>query len=156
MLPVFSRPLGLRKLNLVAESTENARIASARLVLLDFGLSLASVPLTPGETAGADGTDPELRIRSAHDFGGGTLVGGDVFGWNSGDPPATESPTRVVELSVVPEEGELSGDCGLDFWDPGACEGDVFGVTAADTLGMIGTTGRVAVLLWECVGDWTG
>lgn len=152
MLPVFSRPLGLRRLNLVAESTENARIASARLVLLDFGLLLASVTLTPGETAGADETDPEFRIRSAHDFGG-TLVGGDVFGWDSGDPLATRSPMRVVELSVVPEEGELSGDCGLDFWDPGACEGDVFGVA---TLGMIGTTGRVAALLWECVGDWTG
>lgn len=157
MLPVFSRPLGFRKLNLVTESTEYERIASARLVLLEFGLLLAGTPLTPEDTAGADETDPGFRIRSAHDFGA-TLAGGDIFGWDSGDsgePSGTGSPMRVVELSV-PDEGEVSIIFGLNFWEPGACELEVdFGVVVACVLGMTGTTGRVTVLLWECVGVWT-
>lgn len=79
MLPVFSNPLGLRKLNLVTESTENARIASARLVLFEFGLPLDTNPLAPGESEEVDELAPCFRTRSAHDFGE-TLAGGELLG----------------------------------------------------------------------------
>jgi len=157
MLPVLLRPLGFRKKNLEAESTENARNASAELVLLKFGLSLISIPLTPGEATEADEADALIRTRSAHDFGV-TFASGDASGCGKADSAATASPMTVCELSVV-ADGESAGAAGCEeaFSSSGACETtEGFRAAATGILGMIGTTGRVAVLVWVCAGIVVG
>lgn len=130
MLPVFSRPLGFKKLNLASESTENARNASAELILLKFGLSLVSTPLTAGEATEADAKESLVRTRSAHDLGA-AFAGGDASNCSNGTSAPSESPIRVCELSEF-AEGESATDCGFGFSRSGVCE-QVWGWLATAT-----------------------
>jgi hypothetical protein len=138
---------------LASESTENARNASAELALLSFGLLFVSAPLVLGEAAEADAADALDRKRSAHEAGA-AFAGSDAEACGEAASAAMASPIIVCELSVV-ADGESAGTGVCDETLSGSgVSGATEGLRVAVTgiLGIIGTTGRVAVLVWVCAG----
>ena len=156
MFPVFTSPRGSRKATFLSESTEkDPKTSATELVVVVPEPLVSTTPLGDARAWPVEGA-VFVRTRSAQDLGAG-LAGDDTgagtvsaFAFVSAGATWRPSAASVVFVSVL--------SAGLDFGVVDVtlvaalgCDVPTFGTTGL--IGIIGTTGFVAVLIWDIEAD---
>lgn len=156
MFPVFTSPRGSRKATFLSESTEkDPKTSATELVVAVPGSLVSTTPLGDATAWPVEGA-VFVRTRSAQDLGAG-LTGVDTgagtvsaFAFVSAGTawgPSAASVVFVSVLSAGPDFGVVDVTLAAAF----GCDVPTFGTTGL--IGIIGTTGFVAVLIWDTEAD---
>ena len=145
MFPVFTSPRGSRKATFLSESTEkDPKTSATELVVVVPEPLVSTTPLGDARAWPVEGA-AFVRTRSAQDLGAG-LTGVDTAAGTTWGP-STASVVFVSVLSAGPDFGVVDVTLAAAF----GCDVPTFGTTGL--IGIIGTTGFVAVLVWDTGAD---